>query len=69
MTLPNRATLWGRVIADELAKSGITDVCVAPGSRSTPLTVALAAHEEITIHTIRILSSERGAAFTTLLQE
>src|SRR5699024_336401 len=44
---PNRNTLWGAVIADELAKSGISTVCIAPGSRSTPLTVALADHPEI----------------------
>lgn len=63
MSAPNRATLWGRVIVDELVKSGITDVCIAPGSRSTPLTVALAAHEEITVHS---QLDERSAAFYAL---
>ena len=33
---PNRATLWGRVICAELAASGVSGVCFAPGSRSTP---------------------------------
>ncbi len=63
MTAPNRATLWGRVIVDELVKSGVTDVCIAPGSRSTPLTVALTAHEGITIHS---QLDERSAAFYAL---
>lgn len=63
MTAPNRATLWGRTIADELTKNGIGDVCITPGSRSTPLTVAFAAHEEITIHS---QLDERSAAFYAL---
>jgi len=60
---PNRNTLWGAVIADELAKSGISTVCIAPGSRSTPLTVALADHPEI--HVFGHLD-ERSAAFFAL---
>ncbi len=63
MTAPNRATLWGRVIVDELAKSGVKVVCIAPGSRSTPLTVAFAAHETITVHSHL---DERSAAFYAL---
>ncbi|MCL7418046.1 MAG: 2-succinyl-5-enolpyruvyl-6-hydroxy-3-cyclohexene-1-carboxylate synthase, partial [Halalkalicoccus sp.] len=50
MSAPNRATLWGRVVVDELHKAGIEDVCLAPGSRSTPLTVAFATHGSITVH-------------------
>ncbi len=63
MTAPNRNTLWGRIIVDELVKSGITDVCIAPGSRSTPLTVAFAAHDGVTVHSHL---DERSAAFYAL---
>ncbi|WP_455448346.1 2-succinyl-5-enolpyruvyl-6-hydroxy-3-cyclohexene-1-carboxylic-acid synthase [Natrinema thermotolerans] len=63
MTAPNRATLWGRVLADELAKSGLEAVCLAPGSRSTPLTVAFAEHEDIDVYSHL---DERSAAFFAL---
>ncbi|GAA0657810.1 2-succinyl-5-enolpyruvyl-6-hydroxy-3-cyclohexene-1-carboxylic-acid synthase [Salarchaeum japonicum] len=63
MTAPNRSTLFARAIVDELAKAGIDSVCVAPGSRSTPLTVAFDAHDDI-----RVFShlDERAAAFFAL---
>ena len=63
MSAPNRATLWGRVLADELATSGLEAVCIAPGSRSTPLTVAFAAHPEIDVYSHL---DERSAAFFAL---
>ncbi|MCU4799339.1 2-succinyl-5-enolpyruvyl-6-hydroxy-3-cyclohexene-1-carboxylic-acid synthase [Halobacteria archaeon HArc-gm2] len=63
MTAPNLATLWGETIVDELAESGLDAVCVAPGSRSTPLTVAFADHPDV-----RVFShlDERSAAFFAL---
>ncbi len=63
MTAPNVNALWGSTIAEELAKAGVSAVCVAPGSRSTPLTVAFHDHPEI-----RILShlDERSAAYFAL---
>ncbi len=63
MTAPNRNALWGRAVADELAAAGVEAVCVAPGSRSTPLTVAVAAHDDL--RTFSHLD-ERSAAFFAL---
>ncbi len=63
MTAPNRNTLWGRLVADELAKSGVTAACLSPGSRSTPLTVAIADHPDIEVFSIL---DERSAAFFAL---
>ncbi|KAB1196313.1 MULTISPECIES: 2-succinyl-5-enolpyruvyl-6-hydroxy-3-cyclohexene-1-carboxylic-acid synthase [Haloferax] len=47
MTHPNRNTLWARTFVDELARSGINAVCIAPGSRSTPLTEAFDRHDDV----------------------
>jgi len=63
MTAPNRATLWGETIVDELVAAGVESTCLAPGSRSTPLTVAFADHAEV--ETFSILD-ERSAAFFAL---
>ena len=48
---------------EELAASGVSAVCVTPGSRSTPLTVAAAAHEDL-----RVFShlDERSSAYFAL---
>ena len=56
-------TLWGDVVADELAKSGIDTAVLCPGSRSTPLTVAVSDHPEI--DAVSQLD-ERSAAFFAL---
>jgi len=63
MTAPNRNTLWGRIIVDELAASGVDAVCISPGSRSTPLTVAFAEHPEIEVFSHL---DERSGAFFAL---
>ena len=55
--------LWGDIVADELAKSGIETAVLCPGSRSTPLTVAFAGHPDI--DAVSQLD-ERSAAFFAL---
>lgn len=63
MRVPNLNTLWGTVIADELAKGGVTAVCTTPGSRSTPLTVAFADHPRVRTYSHL---DERSAAYFAL---
>lgn len=42
MTVP--AELAGRAFVEALVEAGVTDACITPGSRSTPLTAALVRH-------------------------
>jgi 2-succinyl-5-enolpyruvyl-6-hydroxy-3-cyclohexene-1-carboxylate synthase len=46
-----------------LVRSGVSEVCISPGSRSTPL--AVAAHRTPGLHT-RVILDERSAAFFAL---
>jgi 2-succinyl-5-enolpyruvyl-6-hydroxy-3-cyclohexene-1-carboxylate synthase len=62
----NPSTAFGTVFADELARCGLREAVVAPGSRSTPLAMALHALDaggRIRLH-VRI--DERSASFTAL---
>jgi 2-succinyl-5-enolpyruvyl-6-hydroxy-3-cyclohexene-1-carboxylate synthase len=59
----NLNTLWGSVLAETLSRLGCRVAVVCPGSRSAPLTYALAQHPEI--EAIPVLD-ERSAAFFAL---
>ena len=59
----NPNTRWSSIFVDELVASGLQEVCIAPGSRSTPLTLAFSANPSIRIY--RHLD-ERSAAFFAL---
>src|SRR3954469_10114992 len=50
-------------LVDEWVALGVTHAVVAPGSRSTPLALALAAREEIQLD---VFHDERSASFAAL---
>ena len=60
---PNVATLWGRVLAEEVVAAGVETVHVGPGSRSTPLTLAFVDRDDVTV---RSHLDERSAAYFAL---
>ena len=63
MSDANRNQLWARALFEELARAGVRTMCVAPGSRSTPLVLAGAARDEVEVVTHL---DERSAAFFAL---
>jgi 2-succinyl-5-enolpyruvyl-6-hydroxy-3-cyclohexene-1-carboxylate synthase len=60
---PNRNLLYAQAFADELVRSGVRLAVIAPGSRSTPLAVALAQQPDLRVVSI---IDERCAAFFAL---
>lgn len=59
----NPNSIWASVLAETLVRLGLEMAVISPGSRSTPLTVALARHPAI--EAIPVLD-ERSAAFFAL---
>jgi 2-succinyl-5-enolpyruvyl-6-hydroxy-3-cyclohexene-1-carboxylate synthase len=62
----NPSTAFGAVLADELARCGLREVVVAPGSRSTPLAMAFWELEQAGRVRLHVRIDERSAAFTAL---
>lgn len=63
MTQPNPSTALARVVADEMARHGVSLAIISPGSRSAALAIAFDQHPDITT---RVVLDERSAAFWAL---
>ncbi|NOH79184.1 2-succinyl-5-enolpyruvyl-6-hydroxy-3-cyclohexene-1-carboxylic-acid synthase [Vibrio sp. RE86] len=55
--------IWSQTLLEELSRFGIHDVCIAPGSRSTPLTLEADENSKLILHTH---FDERGLGFFAL---
>ncbi|MGY1744486.1 2-succinyl-5-enolpyruvyl-6-hydroxy-3-cyclohexene-1-carboxylic-acid synthase [Blastococcus sp. SYSU D00695] len=62
----NPSTALATVLVDELLRGGVTDAVVAPGSRSAPVALALAAAERAGRLALHVRVDERTAAFLAL---
>lgn len=55
--------VWSQVLLEELTRYGVEHICIAPGSRSTPLTLEADANPNLTLHHH---FDERGLGFIAL---
>ncbi|MGY1729653.1 2-succinyl-5-enolpyruvyl-6-hydroxy-3-cyclohexene-1-carboxylic-acid synthase [Geodermatophilus sp. SYSU D01062] len=62
----NPSTALARVLVDELVRGGVRDAVVAPGSRSAPVALALAAAERAGVLRLHVRIDERTASFLAL---
>ena len=62
----NPSTAFGATFTDELARCGLREVVLAPGSRSTPLALAFGALEQAGRLRLHVRLDERSASFTAL---
>jgi 2-succinyl-5-enolpyruvyl-6-hydroxy-3-cyclohexene-1-carboxylate synthase len=62
----NPSTAFGTVFGDELARCGLREVVLAPGSRSTPLAMAFGDLEQRGRLRLHVRIDERSASFTAL---
>src|SRR5690606_20092460 len=60
---PNINRHWADLIVEELIRQDVTQFCIAPGSRSTPLVTAIAANRRAKV---MVHYDERGTAFHAL---
>ncbi|MCG1021907.1 2-succinyl-5-enolpyruvyl-6-hydroxy-3-cyclohexene-1-carboxylic-acid synthase [Sutcliffiella horikoshii] len=63
MNATNDMTYYLAAFVDELVKSGLENVIISPGSRSTPLALLMAEHPDLKV---TVLIDERSAAFYAL---
>jgi len=62
--MPSSNSLFcARALVDELTRAGVRTVCVAPGSRSTSLALAVAERSDLVAH---VLTDERSMGFFAL---
>ena len=61
--IQNIQTYHAAFVVRSLAAKGLEHVIISPGSRSTPLTLAFAAHPSIKSH---VIVDERSAAFVAV---
>jgi 2-succinyl-5-enolpyruvyl-6-hydroxy-3-cyclohexene-1-carboxylate synthase len=63
LTVVDPVSVAVRAFVEELVSAGLRDIVSCPGSRSTPLALAFAAHEGLRTH---VLLDERSAGFVAL---